>query len=195
MTLDQFIDRYDKEDAVVLLEGKRKVREDDKEKLIALGRLLASRTEKMIFRSGNAEGADNYFFKGASEIDKSRLQVITPYAGHRKKANLAYETISLDEIDLPPDSPVVVQSKKNKKVANLIDLYLKEGRNRLTVKALYLLRDTLKVVGTDGIPPAKVGIFYVDLKSPESGGTGHTIKICKLNDVPVIDQRTWLGWL
>ncbi|MBW1660271.1 MAG: hypothetical protein JRJ48_07220, partial [Deltaproteobacteria bacterium] len=58
MTLDQFIDRYDKEGAVVLLEGKRKVPEDDKEKLIALGRLLASRTKKMIFRSGNAQGAD-----------------------------------------------------------------------------------------------------------------------------------------
>ena len=49
------------------------------------------------------------------EIDKFRLQVITPYRGHRKKANLAYETISLDEIELDPDSPVVVNRRKTGK--------------------------------------------------------------------------------
>jgi hypothetical protein len=84
MTLKEFIDQYDNENSIVLLEGKRKVLEEDKEKLIELGELLASKTSKMIFRSGNAEGSDQFFSDGVTSIDQKRLQVITPYSGHRK---------------------------------------------------------------------------------------------------------------
>ena len=180
---------------MILLEGKRRIGERNREKLIALDRLLALKTKKMRFRSGNADGADDYFFKGAAEIDKSRLQVITPYSGHRKKASLANETISLDKLDLTPDSPVVVQSKKNGKVAKLIDLYPREGRNRLTVKAVYLLRNTLKVNGAAGVTPVVFGIFYEDLNHPRTGGTRHTMTICDQNGIPCIDQLVWFGWL
>ncbi len=41
MTFKEFIERYDKEKSVVLLEGKREVSETDKEKLRELGRLLS----------------------------------------------------------------------------------------------------------------------------------------------------------
>ena len=85
MTLEQFINQYDFNGSFVLLEGKRDVVEADKEKLVKLGRLLAEKTKKNLFRSGNADGADYYLSIGISEIDSSRLQVITPYTGHRKK--------------------------------------------------------------------------------------------------------------
>ena len=58
MTLSEFISRFDYANSVVLLEGKRNVLPADAEKLTALGRLLATNTRLMTFRSGNAAGAD-----------------------------------------------------------------------------------------------------------------------------------------
>ncbi|MBS1551131.1 MAG: hypothetical protein JST15_03560 [Bacteroidetes bacterium] len=46
MTLQEFIEQFDRDNAIVLLEGKRNVLETDKEKLTALGKLLASKTQK-----------------------------------------------------------------------------------------------------------------------------------------------------
>jgi hypothetical protein len=195
MTLKEFIQTYDKENAIVLLEGKRNVLESDKGKLIALGKLLASKTEKMIFRSGNADGSDQYFSDGVTSVDPKRLQVVTPYTGHRKKTNNAYETFSLDEIDIAAEPEVVYQSKTNKKMEKLIDQYVSGDKNRFSMKAAYIIRDTIKAIGTDDIAPATFGIFYDDLDQPMSGGTGHTMKICMQNEIPIVDQTTWFNWL
>ncbi len=195
MTLEEFIDLFDKDRSIVLLEGKRNVLEEDQVKLTALGELLASKTMKMIFRSGNAEGADHFFSMGVASIDNKRLQVITPYDGHRQKNNYAYETFSLDKVDLAAETDVVYQSKNNKKAGRLIDQYVSGERNRVSVKAAYILRDTIKVIGTDQIRPASFGIFYDDLKNPGRGGTGHTMNVCDQNNIPVIDQRVWFHWL
>ena len=109
MTLQEFIEKFDTENSIVLLEGKRKVLNEDSEKLIALGKLLASRTSKIIFRSGNAEGSDDLFSQGVCSIDQKRLQVITPYNGHRNKQNLAYETFSLDNINFAAEDELIYQ--------------------------------------------------------------------------------------
>jgi hypothetical protein len=68
-------------------------------------------------------------------------------------------------------------------------------KDRFTSKAAYIIRDTVKVVGTKSIPPADFGIFYDDLAAPMQGGTGHTMRVCIERQVPLIDQRTWFGWL
>lgn len=107
MTLKDFIKQFDKDNSIVLLEGKRNVLDADKEKLVSRGKLLASTTSKMIFRSGNADGADYYFLIGVSADDNSRLHVITPYTRHRQKSNQAYETISLEEINVAAEPEVV----------------------------------------------------------------------------------------
>jgi hypothetical protein len=60
-----------------------------------------------------------------------RLQVITPYDNHRQKTNNAYETISLDQIDLTNEPEVVYQSKSNKKTKSLIDKYVGGTRTAL----------------------------------------------------------------
>ena len=195
MTLNEFISRYDNEHSVILLEGKRTVLEADKEKLTALGKLLASKTSKMTFRSGNADGSDQFFSDGVAMVDRKRLQVITPYTGHRKKTNNAYETINLDEIDIVAEPEVVYQSKSNKKTETLIDRFVTGDKNRYTIKAAYIIRDTIKAIGTDKIKPATFGIFYDDLNNPKSGGTGHTMHICFQNKIPIIDQSVWFGWL
>ena len=195
MTFDEFLEQYEFEGAIVLLEGKRDVLDQDKEKLFTLGKLLTSKTEKMIFRSGNAGGADQFFSDGITSVNSQRLQVITPYAGHRKKTNHAYETISLDSINISSEQEVIYQSKTNKKTNNIIDKYASGEKNRFTIKAAYIIRDTIKAIGTSQIKPATFGIFYDDLTQPKTGGTGHTMNICLQNNIPIIDQSTWFQWL
>lgn len=195
MTLQEFITKYDNENSIVLLEGKRNVLDSDKEKLFALGKLLASKTSKMIFRSGNAEGADQYFSEGVAEIDYKRLQVITPYTGHRQKTNKSYSTISLDDVNILSNPQVVYHSKSNKKTKNLIDRFVLGENNRYTIKAAYILRDTVKVIGTDEIKPATFALFYDDLGDPGKGGTGHTANVCGQMNIPFVDQREWFGWV
>ena len=195
MTFNEFLTNFDVDNSIVLLEGKRDVLDADKEKLKALGKLLASKTSKMIFRSGNAEGSDQFFSEGVSEIDKKRLQVITPYSGHRQKTNQAYETISLDEINIAEEPEIVYQSKNNKKTEKLIDKYVSGDKNPFTIKAAYIIRDTIKAIGTSEIKPSTFGIFYDDLTNPESGGTGHTMNVCRQNNIPIIDQKIWFNWL
>lgn len=195
MTLKEFIDKYDFPGVVVLLEGKREVKEKDKEKLTALGRLLAASTTNMIFRSGNAEGADYFFSQGVADADASRLEVITPYTGHRSKANKAAVTIPLDAIDLTNEPEIAVLSKTNKKTERLINDFINGTRNRYTIKAAYIIRDTVKVTGAAGVNPASFAIFYDDLENPETGGTGHTMNICRIKDIGLADQRVWSSWL
>ncbi len=195
MTLKEFINKFDIDNSIVLLEGKRNVLNEDKEKLKALGRLLATRTTRMTFRSGNAEGSDQLFSDGVTEADNKRLQVIIPYSGHRQKTNKAYETISLDKIKIAAEPELVYQSKSNKKMEKLIDQFISGDKNRFTIKAAYIIRDTIKAIGTDEIKPASFGIFYDDLDNPMAGGTGHTMKICEQNNIPLIDQKIWFKWL
>jgi hypothetical protein len=195
MTFEEFVEKHDNEDAIVLLEGKREVLEADIPKLIALGKLLSSKTKNMLFRSGNAGGSDQYFSEGVAVVNPSRMQVITPYGGHRKKSNVAYETISLDEINLAMEPEVIYQTKTNTKMAGLVDRLMKGEKSQYTVKASYIIRDTIKVTGTRKIKPATFAIFYDDLKNPRQGGTGHTIDICKKKKVTAIDQRMWMKWL
>jgi len=195
MTLKEFVERYDNENAIILLEGKRSVLSTDKDLLFQLGKTLAEKTKNVTFRSGNADGADYFFSTGVSSVDKTRLQVITPYAGHRNKANQAYDTVSLDQIDIAAESEVVYQSKSNKKMEKLIDQYVAGERDKNSIKAAYIIRDTIKVLGTDNIKPATFGIFYDDPDNPQTGGTGHTMKVCQQNNIPIIDQSTWFKWL
>jgi hypothetical protein len=195
MTLNEFIKKFDTDNSIVLLEGKRAVKKTDEEKLVLLGKLLATNTTKMIFRTGNAGGSDHLFSAGVASIDKERLQVITPYSGHRKKTNQAYETFSLDEINLAEEPEVVYQSRNNKKTEKLIDRYVSGDRDQFAIKAAYIIRDTIKAIGAKNIKPATFGIFYDDLAKPVSGGTGHTMKICEKNHIPVIDQKIWFNWL
>lgn len=69
------------------------------------------------------------------------------------------------------------------------------SRDGNAMKAAYIIRDTVKVIGAEGIPPASFGIFYDDLSKPGTGGTGHTMSVCREAGIPLIDQRVWMAWL
>ncbi|NUM70614.1 MAG: hypothetical protein HUU43_07180 [Ignavibacteriaceae bacterium] len=195
MKFEEFVQKYDYPGSVVLLEGKRDVAEGDKEKLTELGRLLARSTQYMMFRSGNAEGADDLFCTGAAEYAKDRMQLVVPYSGHRKKYIRGIETHSADEIDYAAEPQIAYNATRQNKNNKMIERYLAGHRDRSTIKASYLIRDTIKVTGTGKIGPAAFAIYYDDLKNPESGGTGFTMGVCRSNQVPFIDQRVWMGWL
>lgn len=195
MTLNDFITKFDFPGSIVLLEGKRIVKPGDEPKLEQLGALLARTAKHVQFRSGNAEGSDQLFSTGVSSVDKMRLEVIVPYSKHRTKTNTACKTYSLDEINLASEPEVVYQSRKNKKTEKLVDKYIEGNRDRFSIKAAYIIRDTVKAIGTREIKPTTFGIFYDDLANPREGGTGHTMKTCQLNDIPFVDQRIWMNWL
>lgn len=195
MELEQFIALYDVPGSVVLLEGKRDVREEDRMALVAVGRLLATRTKHMVFRSGNATGSDALFSEGVAAVNRDRLEVITPFDDHRKKSNLAGMTHSLDSVNLAAEDEVVYHSKQHANTRHLVDKYVSGQRDRYAIKAAYILRDTVKVLGTADIPQATAGVFYDDLSNPNQGGTGHTMRVCRDLQVAVFTQKIWMEWL
>jgi hypothetical protein len=195
LTLQEFIQNYDRKGTIILLEGKRAVKLEDQYKLFALGKLLASMTKHMLFRSGNADGSDLFFTSGVCEVDPARVEVITPYTGHRQKTNLAGKTISLDTVSLTDEHEVIRLSKTHQKTVGLVNSYLAGAKDRNSIKAAYIIRDTIKAVGTAEIAPASFGIFYDDLTNPQTGGTGHTMHVCAQENIPFLDQRVWFGWL
>lgn len=195
-SMTSFLEAFDKPGSIVLLEGKRKVRLGDENKLSLLGRLLAEKSTYIIFRSGNATGSDELFSQGVADVDPSRLEVIKPYASHRAAAEVGAIAFSMDEINLAEEPEVVYHSRQNQQMAGLVDKYILQIRNRLTVKAAYILRDSVKVCGTrSGITPAKVALFYDDLSNPRQGGTGHTMQVCLERGVPFCDQQSWMNWI
>lgn len=101
----------------------------------------------------------------------------------------------MDDINIAAEPDVIYQSKQNKKTEKLIDQYVAGNKDRYSIKAAYIIRDTIKVLGTHEIKPATFGIFYEDFENPRSGGTGHTMNVCEQNNIPIIDQRTWFDWL
>ena len=195
-SLNAFLEVFDKPGSIVLLEGKRKLLPEDEDKLRALGTLLARKSIHMRFRSGNASGSDELFSRGVAEVDPLRLEVIKPYASHRKVAFHGSMSYSMEDINLAEEPEVVYHSRQHPQMAGLVDKYVAQVRNRLTMKAAYILRDTVKVTGTlSGISPASVALFYDDLANPMQGGTGHTISVCKSLIVPYCNQQIWMEWL
>lgn len=183
---------------VILLEGTRELLAEDRPKLVALAAGLATAFPPAIFRTGNAEGADEAFAEGISHIDPARLQYVLPYDSWRKgKRNPASYSAAIE--NAPRAEQLQLIEKTNQATprnAPLMAFYAQGIRNSAYAKARYLLRDTLKVVGSPGLGlrPATIGVFYVNSQSPGSGGTGHTMRVCERNDVPVIVQAEWMKW-
>ena len=195
MTLIEFIEKYDFDNSVVLLEGKRNVKIEDQDFLVKLGYLLASQSKNIHFRSGNAPGADELFTKGVTSFCSSRIQLIKPFKNHRMKYNEGLESISLDELCIASEHEIIYQSKKDSKTNQLVDRYLHGLRDKNSLKAAYIIRDAIKVLGTETLMPASFAIFYDDLNNPRDGGTGHTMRICENKLLPHINQETWFNWL
>jgi len=195
MNLDEFIQTYNCKNTVIVLEGKRKVLDSDVASLILLGEKLAELLPLVLFRSGNAEGADELFSQGVEKVDPARLHVLTPYSNHRARNNPDRKQYPLDTISLLKEPDLVYQSAKNQKMKSQVERYANGVRDKSSMMAAYIIRDTAKIIGTSEIEKATVALFYEDLENPLKGGTGHTIKTCMENNVPFFDQTTWMKWL
>ncbi|MCF6177360.1 MAG: hypothetical protein L3J71_16525 [Victivallaceae bacterium] len=189
------IDLTDKQ--VILLEGTRKVKPTLKPALTAFAQQLAERYPEMIFRSGNATGSDELFAKGVESIAPTRMEQVLPYPdSNKKRLHQQSRVLSLSELnttELHFIAELCLTATPSYK--NIVTAYLKTmKKNRFTVKAIYLLRNALKVTGLTRLKfkPADFGIFYVDPDNPTGGGTGHTIRMCELKNIPVITQQAWL---
>jgi hypothetical protein len=181
---------------VVLLEGRRTLPATAAAQATNLAARLANSFTRLRFRSGNAAGSDQAFSEGIARVDASRLQVIAPYASHRK--SIRYADASYD---FPSSLSAVQEDEIAYKTATaspqnkgLIAKRAKSGA--IAAKAAYLIRDTMKVTGhSEEFPKPICAIFYADLQDPMAGGTGHTIRVCKQEGVPVAFQDSWQLWL
>jgi len=185
---------------VVLLEGIRALPDADRAAVVALGRLLAVELPGVVFRSGNAEGTDTAFAEGVTSVDPARMEYVMTHAGMgRKRRHPGARAVSLAEV--PHVSVRAVGEftlAASPDLKGLVDAYQTHGaKGPLGAKAAYLLRDTLKVIGAPelGLAPATVGIFYANAADPLTGGTGHTIRVCRDRGVPVLLQAVWRGWV
>ena len=72
----------------------------------------------------------------------------------------------------------------------------RSAKGRLAAKAAYLIRDTMKVIGhSETFTKPLCALFYVKLDDPMEGGTGHTIRVCIQEGVPVAFQDSWKLWI
>lgn len=182
-------------EAVVLLEGRRVILDHDAALATHTASMLAKHYPALRFRSGNAEGADQAFSDGIAQVAPWRLQIVAPYASHRKSARHAQAVYDSPESlsSVREDEVAYKTAKASPKNKGLIEKRDKKGA--LAAKAAYLIRDTMKVTGHSEMFPKPVcALFYVDLKDPLAGGTGHTIRVCQQEGVPYAFQDCWQQW-
>ena len=195
MTLSEFRSLAIGDSPVVLLEGRRAILPSEAAAARALGARLARECVRLRFRSGNAEGSDEAFSAGVAEVDASRLQVIAPYASHRRKVRYADAVYSSPESLSTVEEAAITEATVAATPRNANVVYKRTGSPKLAAKAAYLLRDTMKVLGHSGeFGPPVCGLFYVDLSDPEAGGTGHTIRVCRQHGIPIAFQDSWRHW-
>lgn len=183
-------------DGVVLLEGRRAIPQEDYKLATELARHLATMFPQLRFRSGNAEGSDQAFSEGVAQVDAGRLQIVAPYANHRKGvrySNALYDSpASMSKVQ--EDEVAYKTIKATPKNKGLIEK--RSAKGRLAAKAAYLIRDTMKVVGhSDAFTKPLCALFYVKLGDPMDGGTGHTIRVCHQEGVPLAFQDSWAQWI
>ena len=181
---------------VILVEGRRTIPDAMAEKARALAMHLAQEFPQARFRSGNATGSDSAFAAGVMEVAPERMEIIDPYAAHRKKfrhPRAHYDSPeSLSDDELEALQTITVNATPANK--GLIKWYRRGGK--LGAQAACLIRDTMKVYGTRSrLHQPTVALFCIDPQDPMAGGTGHTIRVCRNAGVPVVFQSEWGTWV
>jgi hypothetical protein len=188
---------------VILVEGRRSIPGKSAWSARRVTALLARRFPSLRFRSGNATGADEAFAAGVIATAPERLEIIAPYASHRKRDR--HPLVRYDSPEsLDPDALADLQALTATATPDNRGLMKCYGRGgRTGAQAACLIRDTMKVTGMvesarcgrHALPPPVAALFWIDPAHPEAGGSGHTIRACRLTGVPVVFQNHWETWL
>ena len=186
-------------DPVILLEGTRKINDDQFLLLSKFGEFIAGKFPNCHFRSGNASGSDDAFAQGVRKVAPDRMQIFLPKmdSGKSRLHNRDY-VLALEDVSQAEEKQIIYESKRaTPKNKRLFEAYELQQEGMMKQKSLYLLRDALKVLGSpeNNLSPITAGIFFVNEDDPEAGGTGHTIRVCRQNNVPVFTQDIWLSWM
>ena len=182
---------------VVLLEGTRDLPEQLAASLTALASHLAWAFPRARFRTGNAKGSDEAFAAGVASVDATRLEFILPYSTHRAKQRPPEsESTAIDDISSALVQDIVDVTLKASPQYQRVAVNYRDRKMhpRQRASAQLILRDTLKVTGSDLLAAPVAGIFYIHAANPDRGGTGHTMRVCRSEGVPVITQFEWLDW-
>ena len=187
------------EKPVLLLEGTRKITLTDFTRLVQFGEFIAHQFPNCLFRSGNASGSDDAFAQGVRKVAPDRIQILLPKmdAGKSRLDKRDY-VLALEDVSLAEEKQIIYESKRaTPKNKRLFEAYELQHEGIMKQKSLYLLRDTLKVLGSpeNNLAQITAGIFFVNQDDPESGGTGHTMRVCRQNNVPVFTQDDWMKWM
>ena len=185
--------------SVLLLEGTRKITLTDFTRLVQFGEFIAHQFPNCQFRSGNASGSDDAFAQGVRKVAPDRMQIVLPKidAGKSRLDKRDY-VLALEDVSQAEEKQIIYESKRaTPKNKRLFEAYELQQEGMMKQKSLYLLRDTLKVLGSpeNKLAPITAGIFFVNQDDPESGGTGHTMRVCRQNNVPVFTQDDWMKWM
>lgn len=184
---------------VILLEGTRKINDDQFLLLSKFGEFIARKFPNCHFRSGNASGSDDAFAQGVRKVAPNRMQIVLPKmdSGKSRLHNRDY-VLALEDVSQAEEKQIIYESKRaTPKNKRLFEAYELQQEGMMKQKSLYLLRDTLKVLGSpeNNLSPITAGIFFVNEDDPEAGGTGHTMRVCRQNSIHVFTQDVWLSWM
>ena len=178
---------------VILLEGTRTLRGEAEPSVEAFAAQLARRFPHAVFRSGNAPGSDQAFARGVASVDVGRLELVLPYERHRLSERPAgARALALEDIEDQGDL-----SKLTLVASPIYErLFASRAINASAAKVRYLLRDTLKIVGepSAGFAPAVAGLFWINPAKPDTGGTAHTMRVCRTWQMPLWTQKEWANW-
>lgn len=184
---------------VILLEGTRKLANEQFGKLVLFGEFIAKKFSHARFRSGNASGSDDAFAQGVRKVAPDRMQIVLPKLDSGKsRMHSSDYVLTLEDVTQAEEKQIIYESKRaTPKNKRLFEAYELEQEGMMKQKSLYLLRDTLKVLGSpeNNLAPITVGIFFGNQEDPESGGTGHTMRVCRQNNIPVFTQDEWMKWI
>lgn len=179
-----------------MLEGSRNVLENDFDSLTNLAVKLAERFPQALFRSRRASGSDDLFAQGVLQVNREKMQFVLPKT---QKMNFdKTNTIFFDDLPESEQEQIfALTTQATSSYQSLIEFYKRKKLGRAFYKPQFLLRDGLKVCGSETlkISRADIGCFYVNSDKRGRGGTGHTIRVCQLLKVAVIEQIEWLKWL
>ena len=132
------------------------------------------------------------------EFEKWRRIVVPKMDSGKSRLHNRDYVLALEDVSQAEEKQIIYESKRaTPKNKRLFEAYELQQEGMMKQKSLYLLRDTLKVLGSpeNNLSPITAGIFFVNEDDPEAGGTGHTMRVCRQNSIHVFTQDVWLSWM